>query len=70
MTPTDLDHVGFAVNDASRTLRDLYQRGVLLPVAGEEDEGFRYVIGGRQIRDRGIRIELLDPNLSRDSFLA
>lgn len=70
MTETDLDHVGFAVHDAAAQLRRLHTMGVLLPAAGEEDDGFRYVIGRRVQPDRGIRIELLDPHGDDTSFLA
>jgi methylmalonyl-CoA/ethylmalonyl-CoA epimerase len=66
----DLDHIGFAVNDAADALRSLYGSGVILPIAGEEDDEFRWVIGRRQLRLRGIRAELLDPNHNESSFLA
>lgn len=70
MKAADLDHVGFAVADAAQTLRSLYRQGILIPVAGEEDDEFRYVVGLRSGGDRGVRVELLDPNGDRGGFLA
>lgn len=70
-TPSaNLDHVGFAVDDAEAMLRRLHADGLLLPVAGEEDSTFRYVIGRRDHRESGVRIEVLDACGNPDSFLA
>lgn len=66
----DIDHVGFAVHDAGVTLRRLYDSGFLVPVAGEEDDTFRYVIGRRETARGGIRVELLDPHGDEHGFLA
>lgn len=70
MMRADLDHVGFAVNDAWHTLWKLYGTGLISPIAGEEDDEFRWVIGRRRDGTRGIRVELLDGNRNESGFLA
>lgn len=69
-TVVNLDHVGVAVCDAADTLSRMQSMGLLLPVAGEEEDAFRYVIGRREQPQRGIRLELLDPCDDETGFLA
>lgn len=70
MMTADIDHVGFVVEDAARELTRLRERGLFVPVMGEEDDGFRWVIGKQVPPAAGIRIELLDPNDDKSSPIA
>ena len=65
----NLDHIGFGVVDAEKELRRLQRAGILVPVAGEECDDFRWVLSGRTSTERGIRIELLDANGCSDGFI-
>lgn len=67
---TDIDHVGFALDDAAAGLQSLRNSGYFSPAAGEEDNGFRWVIGSLDSQGQGIRVELLDPNDDPNSPIA